>query len=87
MAKAWYWNTGITDGWADCGLVSPNVADNTWVDVAMEADNNQLGAAFLLVDEFEVDSPINLECRDGGNTVEIRDAVITALKLNSVVEQ
>ncbi|HVR78341.1 MAG TPA: S-layer homology domain-containing protein [Acidimicrobiia bacterium] len=87
MAKAWYWNTGTTDGWADCRLVSPNVEDNTWVDVAMEADNNQVGAAFLLVDEFEVDSPINLECRDGGNTVEIRDAVITALKLNSVVEQ
>jgi hypothetical protein len=87
MAKAFYWNTGVTDGWADCRLVSPFVEDNTWVDVAMENDNDQVGAAFLLVDVFETDSTIHLECRDGGNTVEIRDAVITALQLNSVVEQ
>jgi hypothetical protein len=87
MAKAFYWNTGTTDGWADCRLVSPFVEDNTWVDVAMEDDNDQVGAAFLLVDVFETDSTIDLECRDGGHTVEIRDAVITALQLNSVFEQ
>jgi hypothetical protein len=87
MAKASYWNTGVTDGWADCRLVSPFVEDNTWVDVAMEDDNDQTAASFMLVDAFDANSSIQLQCRDGGNTVEIRDAVISALKLNEFFEQ
>lgn len=85
-AKAWHWNTGTTDGWADCRLVSPNVVDNTWVDVAAEDDNDQVAAAFTLVDAFEVNATIELQCRDGGHTVEIHDAVITALRLNGSFE-
>lgn len=87
MAKAWHWNTGTTDGWADCRLVTPNAEDNTWVDVAMADNNDQVAASFMLVDGFEANSTITLQCRDGGNTVEVRDAVITALKLNESFEQ
>jgi hypothetical protein len=87
MAKAWHFNTGSTDGWADCRLVSPNAEDNTWVDVAAEDDNDQAAASFSLVDAFEVTSTIELQCRDGGHSVQIRDAVITALKLNNSIEQ
>jgi hypothetical protein len=87
MAKAWHWNTGSTDGWADCRLVSPNSEDNTWVDVPMEDDNDQVAASFMMVDAFEATSNIELQCRDGGHTVEIRDAVISALQLNQSFEQ
>lgn len=87
MAKAWHWNTGGTDGWADCRLVSPNSEDNTWVDVAMEDDNDQVAVSFMVVDGFEVTSTIELQCRDGGNTVQIRDAVISALQLNQSFKQ
>jgi hypothetical protein len=87
MAKAWHFNTGATDGWADCRLVSPNGEDNTWVDVAMEDDNDQAAVSFLLVDAFEATSTIELQCRDGGHTVQIRDAVISALRLNEFFVQ
>jgi hypothetical protein len=87
MAKAWHFNTGATDGWADCRLVSPNGEDNTWVDVAMEDDNDQAAVSFLLVDAFEATSTIALLCRDGGHTVQIRDAVISALRLNEFFVQ
>ncbi len=87
MAKAWHWNTGGTDGWADCRLVSPNAEDNTWVDVAMEDDNDQTAVSFMVVDGFDATSTIELQCRDGGNTVQIRDAVISALQLNQSFEQ
>jgi hypothetical protein len=87
LAKAWYQNIGSTDGWADCRLVSPSAVDDTWVDVAMEPDNNQIAASFMLVDGFDANSNIQLQCRDGGHNVEIRDAVISALKLTDFFEQ
>jgi hypothetical protein len=87
MAKAWFANDGSTDGWADCRLVSPGVSDNTWVDVAVEPDNNQVAASFMLVDEFDATSLIHLECRDGGNNVDIHDAVITGLQVTDFFEQ
>jgi hypothetical protein len=87
MAKAWHFNTGSTDGWADCRLVSPNAEDNTWVDVAAADNNDQAAASFLLVDAFEDTSTIELQCRDGGHSVQIRDAVITAFKLHGSFEQ
>jgi hypothetical protein len=87
MAKAWHGNTGPSDGWADCRLVSPNGEDNTWVDVAMEDDNDQAAVSFLLVDSFDSNSTIELQCRDGGHAVQIRDAVISALRLTEFFVQ
>jgi hypothetical protein len=82
QAKAFFWSNSASDWWADCRLITENVVDDVWVDVAAEADNNQTAAAYLAVDELTADMTVNLSCRDGGGSVLAREVVIAATVLS-----
>lgn len=82
QAKAFFWSNSASDWWADCRLVTENVADDVWVDVATEADNNQTAASFLAVDELSVGTTVTLSCRDGGGSVHAYEVVIAAFELS-----
>jgi len=83
QAKAFFWSKEtVTDGWADCQLITENVIDDTWVDVAAEADTNQSAASFLAVDELAAATTVTLSCRDGGRSIDVREVVIVATVLS-----
>jgi hypothetical protein len=82
QAKVFFWSNSASDWWADCRLITENVADDVWVDVATEADNNQTAASFLAVDELTAPMTVTLSCRDGGGSVHAHEAVIAATVLS-----
>ena len=82
QAKAFFWSNSASDWWADCRLITENVEDDVWVDVAAEADNNQTAASYLAVDELTADMTVTLSCRDGGGSVHAREVVIAATVLS-----
>ncbi|MDJ0497575.1 MAG: S-layer homology domain-containing protein [Acidimicrobiia bacterium] len=86
QAKAFFWSNDPADWWADCELVTENVDDDVWVDVATEADNNQTAASFLAVDELTAPMTVSLDCRDGGGSVHAREIVIAATVLSGFDE-
>ncbi|MGA9595276.1 MAG: S-layer homology domain-containing protein [Acidimicrobiia bacterium] len=86
QAKAWYWNNSTTDAWADCRLVTPNVDDDVWVDVAAADNNDQHAASFLAVDELTASTTVSLTCRDGGYSVVANEIVIVATPLSDYFE-
>lgn len=85
QAKVFFWSNSPADWWADCKLITQNVADDVWVDVATEQDNNQTAAAFIAVDEMTSDTTVTLSCRDGGGSVHARDIVIAATALSDII--
>lgn len=87
QAKAFFWSNSPADWWADCELVTENVDDDVWVDVATEADNNQTAASFLAVDELTAPMTVSLDCRDGGGSVHAREIVIAATVLSGFDEK
>jgi hypothetical protein len=87
QAKAFFWSNSTSDWWADCHLVTENVVDDVWVDVAAEGDNNQTAAAFLAVDELTSDMTVSLNCRDGGGSIHAREIVLAATVLSDFIEQ
>ncbi len=82
QAKAYFWNNDTVDTYADCRLITENVADDVWVDIAVEGDNNQAAASFLAVDELSVATTVTLSCRDGGASVHAYEVVIAAFELS-----
>jgi hypothetical protein len=82
QAKAYFWGESATDGYADCRLITENVVDDVWVDIAAEEDSNQAAAAFLAVDELTAATTVTLSCRDGDRSVAARDVVIAATVLS-----
>lgn len=87
QAKVFFWSNSASDWWADCKLVTENVADDVWVDVATEPDNNQTAASFLAVDELTAPMSVSLNCRDGGGSVHAREIVIAATVLSDFEEK
>jgi S-layer homology domain len=82
QAKAFFWSNDASDWWADCKLITENVADDVWLDVAAEADNNQAAASFIAVDELTAATTVTLSCRDGGGSILVHEAVIAATVLS-----